>query len=287
MVRPRDVPSPRLPWQDSPWRIVGAAVSAAVTVTLIAAVALLVVVPRVVGGAALTVLSGSMEPAFAAGDVIVVRGVDEATVCRDVGVGEVVTYFPEPGVPDLITHRVVGKTVGTFDDGTSCRLVVQGDANSSPDAPISPAQVRGTFLFGIPRLGWVREWVVQHPQTMLIAAGAVVALYFAWGGLRPRTRVTYVPASAAAHPGADGRVDPPSPEPLADARAWEAAIDPETYAVELELRRRELAVREREVAVREWELEALLDKPLLSAPEPPPEPEPEPAPGRGAGDPEG
>ena len=108
------------------------------------------VVPRVLGGDSLTVLSGSMEPTFSPGDVVVVKGVTEAEVCSDVSVGSIVTYFPEPNDPTLITHRVIGKTIGTFEDGTSCRLITQGDANTVVDEPISPAQVRGVFMYGVP-----------------------------------------------------------------------------------------------------------------------------------------
>ena len=224
-------------WYDSPWRIAGSALSIALTIALVAVVGALFLVPRALGGASLTVLTGSMEPVFTPGDVVVVRGVDEADVCTGVGVGDIVTYFPEPGNPDLITHRVVGKTIGTFDDGTDCRLITQGDANAAADEPVSPAQVRGTFMYGIPKLGWFRQWVQQNPQTVLMAIGAVVVASLVWGGLRPpRTRVV-------AYGGESGGVPLPAPlpaQPLDDA--------------EIRLRLRELAVREREVAVREAEL---------------------------------
>ncbi len=241
----------RSAWYDSPWRIAGAALSIAVTIALLAVVAALFVIPKVLGGASLTVLTGSMEPVFMPGDVVVVKGVNEADVCTSIGIGTIVTYFPEPGSPDLITHRVVAKTVGTFDDGTHCRLITQGDNNDATDEPVSPAQVRGVFMYGIPQLGWARQWVQQNPRSVAMVVGAIVVVALLWGSLRPpKTRVVSYGATGAAVP------SPPAPGPLDEA--------------ELQLRRRELAVREREVAVREHELALLRGDP----PPPPPPADP-------------
>ena len=208
---------------DTPLRVVAAALSGVVVLVAVGLVVLLAVVPKATGGAALTVLTGSMQPTLRPGDVIVVRGVETADVCGKVSVGDIVTFLPEPDDPSLVTHRVVAKTVGTFDDGTSCRLVTQGDANSATDRPISPAQVRGVLWYGLPRLGWVKQWAVDNPSTLL---GITVAAAVVWWLLprRRSSRVITVPASA------------PTP---ADRVPSE----------------RELALREREVAVREAELE--------------------------------
>ena len=177
-------------WYESPWRIAGRAVWIAFVVTLLALIAALLVVPRVSGGTSLTVLTGSMEPTFAPGDVVAVRGVAPDQVCAEIGVGDIVTYLPEPGDPALITHRVVGKTVGTFDDGTDCRLITQGDANSAADAPVSPEQVRGAMLYSLPALGWVRQWATDNIVVLGVAFGAGLLGYGAWTTFRrPRTRV--------------------------------------------------------------------------------------------------
>jgi signal peptidase len=93
--------------------------------------------------------------------------------------------------------------------------------------------VRGLFLYGIPKLGWVRQWVQQNPQGVLIGLGVVVAAYLIWTAVRPaRTSVVTYPGSGAQPPaGGDPGVPPDDPE--------------------LALRLREVAVREREVAMRE------------------------------------
>lgn len=226
----------RAAWTDSPWRIAGTALAVVVGTLLAMIIVALFVIPRVSGGQSLTVLSGSMEPALQPGDVVVVRGIDQDDVCTDIGVGDIITYLPNPNDPTLITHRAVGKTIGTFEDGTDCRVITQGDANSAVDDPVSPVQVRGVFLYGIPKLGWVRQWAADNTMLLLIAAVVVIGLALLWDQLRPRrTRVITAPAAASAQ---TAHASPPEP-----AR-------PDDH----ELRLRELAIREREVAVREAEL---------------------------------
>ncbi|WP_147794679.1 signal peptidase I [Cellulomonas sp. Y8] len=244
-------------WYDSPWRIAGHAVGTALTLALIGLVVALAIVPRLSGGASLTVLTGSMEPTFAPGDVIVVAGVDAADVCAEVGVGQMVTFYPEPDDPALISHRVIGKTIGTFDDGTSCRLVTQGDANTAVDDPVSPEQVRGVFRYGVPKLGWVRQWVGDNVQTVVVVAAlALVALGIASSTRKPRTRIYAAPGDAGRPAGpadlALADLAPAAPAPAAPAAP---ALDAEELAHDRALRERDLDLRERELELRERELE--------------------------------
>lgn len=242
-------------WYDSPWRIAGHAVGTALALVLIGLVLALAVVPRLSGGASLTVLTGSMEPTFAPGDVIVVKGVDAADVCAEVGVGDIVTFFPEPNDPALISHRVIGKTIGTFDDGTSCRLVTQGDANSAVDEPVSPEQVRGVFQYGVPKLGWVRQWVGDHAQAVVVVAAlALIALGVASGTRKPRTRIYAAPGGTEGPVGLGGVPADVAPAPAATAPVA-PALDAEDLAHERALRERDLDLRERELELRERELE--------------------------------
>jgi signal peptidase len=227
-------------WYESPWRIAGRAVSIALVVTVLALIAALLVVPRVAGGSSLTVLTGSMQPTLAPGDIVAVRGVAPDEVCTEIGVGDIVTYLPEPGDPTLITHRVVGKTVGTFDDGTPCRLITQGDANSAADAPVSPVQVRGAMLYSLPALGWVRQWVVENIVVLGVVLGAGLLGYGVWNTFRrPRTRVIMTSGSTAVGPAAASATS------VGDSVAASVVDD---------LRIRELDLRERELAIREEEL---------------------------------
>ena len=215
------------------WRIAVSAITAAVSAVLVVLSAALFVVPRLLGGDALTVLTGSMEPTFHPGDIMVVRGIDPDDVCDSVTPGDVISYFPQPDDPTLISHRVVGKTVGDFGDGTDCRLVTQGDANTAIDDPVSPHQVRGVLAYGVPRLGWVREWVAQHQMAAWgIVAAVVLLVWFAPG--RKSVKTILMPG-----------LDTPG-----DAAPAAAAPAP-PGAEELDLRRRELELKEREIALRE------------------------------------
>lgn len=174
----------------SPLRIVGTVVWLAVAVPVVAAAVLVVLLPRLLDGTSLTVLTGSMRPTLAPGDVVVVRNISPSLVCPQVEVGQVVTFLPEPDNPTLITHRVVAKTSGTYDDGTSCRLITQGDANYVvDDEPISPVQVRGVMVFSVPKLGLATRWLGNHIQVVAIGC-LLLVVYMLWDGVRPpRTRV--------------------------------------------------------------------------------------------------
>lgn len=144
------------------------------------AVCVVTVIPRVTGGQALTVLSGSMTPGIPVGSVVVVRPVDPETL----QVGDVVTYQVEPGRPIYITHRVVD-----IQRGPQTVFTFKGDANRVPDsAPVVSGQVRGKVWFHVPYLGTIRDGLKKPGGmllvgTMLLAGYAVAQL---GGGLKDR-----------------------------------------------------------------------------------------------------
>jgi signal peptidase len=132
------------------------------------AVAVVVVIPRVTHGQAMTVLSGSMTPDIPVGSVVVVRPVDPAHL----RVGDVATYQAEPGKPVYVTHRVAninhvgGRTTFTF----------KGDANRGPDIdPVAPGQIRGQLWFHVPYLGTIRD-------DLKTRAGMTITLALLLGG---------------------------------------------------------------------------------------------------------
>ena len=256
VVRPATHAAARNNWYESPWKIAGRAIGAALAILVVGVLLALVVVPRLLGGDSLTVLSGSMEPTFAPGDVVVVKGIAESDVCTDIAVGDIVSYFPKPNDSMLITHRVIGKTIGTFEDGTRCRLITQGDANSTIDEAVSPAQVRGVFLYGIPKLGWVRQWVGDNSQLVLFGAVGVVVVWGLWSTFRrPRTTVSVIPRSSGE----------PSSSVVTPSVA--TPITPAEPGIEQQLRERELVVRERELELRERELAFALQQSPSSRPD--------------------
>ena len=119
------------------------------TVALAAVILLvlaLIVVPRVAGGVPLTVLSGSMRPTVPEGSVVIVREVDAA----DLQIGDVITFQLRSGDPTLVTHRIVGISVGR--DGPTFRT--RGDANDAVDpTPVVVEQVKGKVWYHVPWVG--------------------------------------------------------------------------------------------------------------------------------------
>ena len=96
-----------------------------------------VVVPRVFGATPYTVATGSMEPRYPPGTLMVMkpRPIDE------IRMGDVITYQLESGKPVVATHRVV--SIGSSLTGEKY-LRTQGDANDAHDPkPVRPVQVRG------------------------------------------------------------------------------------------------------------------------------------------------
>ncbi|WP_444664873.1 signal peptidase I [Cellulomonas sp. CW35] len=154
----------------------------AVLLVVVAAVAVLVVVPKALGGTTLTVLTGSMEPTFAPGDVVAVRTVpDPAT---EVHVGDVVTFQPVSGDPTLVTHRVVAKRISAA--GTT--FVTRGDANGADDDPIEPAQIQAVAVYSVPWVGHVSLWLGERKGLAVALVAAALLGYAAVMILRPERR---------------------------------------------------------------------------------------------------
>ncbi|RXK50383.1 signal peptidase I [Halorientalis pallida] len=116
------------------------------TLVLLALVVPFVVfaVPQVIGADhGFVILSGSMEPDIAPGDVVIVDA------SASVGVGDIVTFEEDGDVP--VTHRIVAEENGQW--------VTKGDANENRDArPVPPENVLGKVVLTIPLIGHVVLW---------------------------------------------------------------------------------------------------------------------------------
>lgn len=145
----------------------GALIGLSVMVLAVAAAA--VVVPRVIGAVPLTVLTGSMVPTFSPGDLIITKAVD----VDDLDVGDIITFQPESDNPALITHRIVGLSFGS---GGLAAVTTQGDANNAADVPIVPGQVMGRYLYRMPALGFVAQFIPTENKgpTMQILGGVLI-----------------------------------------------------------------------------------------------------------------
>ena len=153
----------------------------------------LTVVPALVGGHTMTVLSGSMVPEFSPGAMVVDRPADASTL----GVGDVITYATTDqvtGEPILITHRIVEVRSG----GAGPIFITQGDATRSPDdRPVDASQVRGEVWYSIPYIGWARNFLLAQGAPLIIG-GAVGLIGSVWFLLHLLGSGTEAPKSPAA-----------------------------------------------------------------------------------------
>ena len=108
-------------------------------------------VPAVVGADhSFVVLTASMTPAIAPGDVVIVADRDPGTI----GEGDVITFTRgDNEVP--VTHRVTTVTEGAG----GLAFETKGDANSDVDSSLVPAgNVVGTVILTIPYIGYVVQF---------------------------------------------------------------------------------------------------------------------------------
>jgi len=114
-------------------------------------------IPSVLGYAPVYVLSGSMEPTFSAGDMIIIHLKDQYEP------GDVVTFYSDG---ELVTHRIVGESAEGF--------TVKGDANNVRDEePVSRADVVGKLVFVLPHAGSAASFF-RTPQGLIILAALLL-----------------------------------------------------------------------------------------------------------------
>jgi len=105
-------------------------------------------VPEVVGAdESFVVLTASMTPAIAPGDVVIVAERDPAAIAE----GDVITFAR--GTSDVpVTHRVID----VVDEGGALAFETMGDANEGPDPGLVPAgSLVGVVTLTVPYIGYV------------------------------------------------------------------------------------------------------------------------------------
>lgn len=135
-------------------------------------------IPRLWGWKPFVVLSGSMEPAIPTGSVLFTD-----TYRHDAGIGEIITYKLDgiSGESDtLVTHRVV-RVIEKSEEQESMEtlFITKGDSNEQEDlVPAAASQVIGTYLFHIPKVGWI---ISKLDRKLLITAAFWLLLLNVFG----------------------------------------------------------------------------------------------------------
>lgn len=115
--------------------------------------------PMPFGYGAAVVLSGSMEPTFSAGDMIIVKSSEDFKT-------DDVVVFQEKDT--LIVHRIIetnGESVTT-----------KGDANNTADPPVNISDIKGKVVFSIPFAGKVVSLIKTPLGTALVIIAAIALL---------------------------------------------------------------------------------------------------------------
>ncbi|MGL5756456.1 MAG: signal peptidase I [Paraclostridium sp.] len=111
-----------------------------------------------------TVLSGSMEPEFYPGDMVVVKHKNKT----DIELNDIVTFVDNEGV--VVTHRIIEKSSGGY--------ITKGDNNNIDDADIlQKNNIIGEVKFHIPKLGYINNFL-SDPKIIAIEMIALAIFIF-------------------------------------------------------------------------------------------------------------
>ena len=115
-----------------------------------------------IGYRSYTVLSGSMEPKFYPGDVVITKHKNKT----DIQVNDIVTYRDNDGI--IITHRIIEETPDGY--------ITKGDNNNVEDTDIlTKENIIGEVKFSIPKIGYVIDFL---SKPMVIAAEMILLALF-------------------------------------------------------------------------------------------------------------
>lgn len=176
--------------------MIRAGASWALLIAVAAIACAVIVVPAVTGARPFTILTGSMEPLYPPGTLVVVRQVDP----DEIAIGDIITYQLKSGEAMVVTHRVVAVQLSADGETT---FITQGDANNTPDeAPVRAVQVVGRLWYAVPYIGWInnvvtgsfRAWAIPIVAGGLIAYGLVLFVQAGRERGRRRARATAGPS---------------------------------------------------------------------------------------------
>jgi signal peptidase len=141
---------------------------AAVSISLLAPVTVFVVWSVLTGHRLEAVRSGSMQPTYSVGSMLVVKSVDPSAV----RVGMPLSFVTADG--DIIeTHRVIQ----VLQDKNGLAFRTQGDANRTPDPdPVPASAVRGSVKWSVPHVGEIMLWLRWPRGFILLVVTPLAAL---------------------------------------------------------------------------------------------------------------
>ena len=117
---------------------------------------------EIIGYRSYTVLSGSMEPEFYPGDIVITKHKNNT----DININDIVTYRDNDGV--IITHRIIEEIPEGY--------ITKGDNNNVEDVDIlTKENIIGEVKFSIPKIGYVMNFL-SNP--MVIAAEMIILAVF-------------------------------------------------------------------------------------------------------------
>ena len=148
----------------------------------------LVTVPRIAGFTPFTILSGSMSPAYAVGDVVIDEHISPLTARP----GDVVTFTDPKRDGKTVTHRVER----LFRDGAQVRFTTRGDANNTSEVWTVPTDgTIGRVRMQVPKVGWALQWAHSREGRLGLIAipAALLALLELAALVKPRQRLEELP----------------------------------------------------------------------------------------------
>lgn len=117
---------------------------------------------EIIGYRSYTILSGSMEPEFYPGDIVITQH----KIKTDIKFGDVVTFRDDEGV--IITHRIIEEVDGGY--------ITQGDNNNVKDKGVlKEDDIIGKVKFSIPKIGYLINFL---SKPIIIAVEMILLAVF-------------------------------------------------------------------------------------------------------------
>ena len=127
------------------------------------------IIPNILGFYGFTVTTGSMDPTIKGGDYII------STKLRNenIKIGDIITFVEDN---TLITHRVIKIKK---ENGVVKSVITKGDANNiEDDFEVSRSNIVCTYIFAIPKVGYLINYIKNANKLILI--GAFMMIYIGY-----------------------------------------------------------------------------------------------------------